>query len=159
MARAQDVAEYFIALAKHSGDTSVTNLKIQKLVYYAQAWYLANFDKPLFEEDFQAWVHGPVIPELYQQYKEFSYKPIDINVTLDQVEPRFKPEELEFLKEVAKVYMPSGGYELELMTHNEDPWKIARGSLAPEEHSDKVISKDSMFSYYSAVLENGDQEG
>lgn len=105
MAKAQDVAEYFIALARHSEDTSVTNLKIQKLVYYAQAWYLANYGNSLFEEDFQAWVHGPVIPELYQQYKQFSYKPIDIDVRLDQIEPKFKPEELEFLKEIAKVYI------------------------------------------------------
>ena len=52
------------------------NLKLQKLVYYAQAWHLALRDVPLFEEDFEAWVHGPVIPALYQEYKKFGWRPI-----------------------------------------------------------------------------------
>ena len=49
MEKAQVVSEYFIALAKASGDTSVTNLKVQKLIYYAQAWYMVNFGKILSE--------------------------------------------------------------------------------------------------------------
>ncbi|MBW4622042.1 MAG: DUF4065 domain-containing protein [Cyanosarcina radialis HA8281-LM2] len=58
-----DVASYFIDLANKTGNT-VNNLKLQKLVYYSQAWHLAIHGTPLFEEDFQAWIHGPVIPEL-----------------------------------------------------------------------------------------------
>ena len=64
----RDVAEYFLALANETGGT-ITNLKLQKLVYYAQAWHLANFDKPLFDAKFEAWVHGPVIPGLYEEYR------------------------------------------------------------------------------------------
>ena len=70
-----DIADYFVRLANETGDY-ISNLKLQKLVYYAQAWYLAISDEALFEEDFEAWVHGPVIPELYQEYKSFGWRPI-----------------------------------------------------------------------------------
>lgn len=68
MVKPQDVADYFIWLANDSG-SFISNLKLQKLVYYAQAWYLAIYGQSLFDEDFEAWVHGPIIPSLYQKYK------------------------------------------------------------------------------------------
>src|SRR5260221_3271487 len=75
-----DVADYFIRLANETG-SFISNLKLQKLVYYAQAWHLGIKGAPLFQEDFQAWVHGPVIPELYQKYKSFAWQPIVTDVT------------------------------------------------------------------------------
>jgi uncharacterized phage-associated protein len=60
---AQEVANYFIRRAHDSGEF-ISNLKLQKLLYYSQAWHLAIFDRRLFPERFQAWVHGPVIPTL-----------------------------------------------------------------------------------------------
>jgi uncharacterized phage-associated protein len=68
--RATDIADYFVWLANDTG-SFVSNLQLQKLVYYAQAWHLALYDRPLFEDDFQAWVHGPVIPELFDKYKHW----------------------------------------------------------------------------------------
>lgn len=62
-----DIAKHFIRFANEEG-SFISNLKLQKLVYYAQAWHLAIHGTPLFEEDFEAWVHGPVIPSLYQKY-------------------------------------------------------------------------------------------
>ncbi len=76
-----EIADYFIWLANNTG-SFISNLKLQKLVYYAQAWYLAIHDQPLFNEEFEAWIHGPVIPVLYQKYKTFSWKPILQNVEL-----------------------------------------------------------------------------
>jgi uncharacterized phage-associated protein len=70
-----EVANYFIWLANETG-SFLSNLKLQKLVYYAQAWHLALEESPLFEEDFEAWIHGPVLPTLYQKYESFSWKPI-----------------------------------------------------------------------------------
>lgn len=70
-----NMAEFFIHLANNTG-SYISNLKLQKLVYYAQAWYLGIYGTSLFEEDFEAWVHGPVIPALYREYKEFACKPI-----------------------------------------------------------------------------------
>jgi len=60
------IADYFIGLSSVTGSL-ISNLKLQKPVYYADAWHLANCDKPLIQEDFQAWVHGPAIPALFIQ--------------------------------------------------------------------------------------------
>lgn len=146
-----DVADYFIALANEKGDV-MTNLRLQKLIYYAQAWYLANYKKPLFEEDFEAWIHGPVLPPLYEDYKERGGQPIIKDVSLEEVEKCFSKTELEFLDEVAEVYMPYTAYQLEAMTHREDPWIKARGGIESSEQSSKTINKDSMRDYYGEKI-------
>ncbi len=144
----KDVADFFIAFANSHGDP-ITNLKLQKLVYYAQAWYLANYHKPLFmDAEFQAWVHGPVILELYRQYKN-GVKPIEKDIKLDAVKETFLAEDFKFLEEVAEVYMPESAYALELMTHIEDPWKEARNGIAADQSSEAVISITSMEKFYA----------
>jgi uncharacterized phage-associated protein len=100
-----DIANYFIWLANETG-SFVSNLKLQKLVYYAQAWHLAIHETALFEEDFEAWVHGPVIPVLYQKYKQFSWQPIDENVSLNL------PENVKiFLDDISTEYFACDAYE------------------------------------------------
>lgn len=69
-----DVADFFLAFANECGDF-MSNLRLQKLVYYAQAWHLANYDTPLFEEDFEAWIHGPALPALYHHYEGYGRVP------------------------------------------------------------------------------------
>lgn len=146
-----DIANYFIGFANMTGDY-VTNLKLQKLVYYAQAWYLANFGKPLFEEDFEAWVHGPVIPSLYRKYKKYGSSPIIEDIDLTKIKSKFNADVVLLLDEVIKVYMPAGGYQLEQMTHVESPWIKARGKTLPDAKSEKVISKRSMKLYYGEKI-------
>jgi len=152
-ANAEDVADFFLAFANDTGET-VTNLRLQKLVYYAQAWHLANYEKPLFEEDFEAWVHGPVVPALYRRYKEFGFKPIEKNVELEDVEKKFNKQTVSFLQEVADVYMQYTPYTLEQMTHREEPWIKARGSKGPAESCNVVISKKNMQDFYGAKVKN-----
>lgn len=149
----QDVANFFLAFADDRGEV-ITNLKLQKLVYYAQAWFLANYGEQLFEGDFQAWVHGPVLPELYYMYKEQGSSPIKPPKSWDDIEQELDPEILDYLKEVAQVYMPSGAYELELMTHQETPWIEARGDLEPDEKCETVIPLDAMRKFYSEKIKN-----
>lgn len=146
-----DIADYFVWLANETG-SFISNLKLQKLVYYAQAWHLALHDAPLFEEDFQAWVHGPVIPSLYQEYRAFGWQPI-----LKEATPRLPEDVFQFLNEVAEEYFACDAYELERMTHVEDPWNWARGDLPPDEPSNEVIKKEWMKEYYGARVEE-DQE-
>jgi len=148
---------YFLALANTRGEM-ISNLKLQKLLYYAQAWYLANFKQPLFEEDFQAWVHGPVISALYAELKSkgyFSITPIKsrflletIEKKIDDIDKKIKP----FLEEVAKVYFQCGAYQLELMTHKEDPWIKARQGYKSDEKCTNIISKSSMLDYYASKI-------
>lgn len=110
---------------------------------------MAIYHKPLFEEDFQAWVHGPVIPELYYKYKKYQWKPI-----IEYVEDLSLPTDvLDFLEEVSDIYFVCDAYELEKMTHSEDPWLEARRDLPPDVPSNAIIPKDSMEKYYSARVE------
>jgi uncharacterized phage-associated protein len=148
MVKVQDIADYFIWLANYTG-SFISNLKLQKLVYYAQAWYLAIHDKPLFDEDFEAWIHGPVIPELYKEYCGFKWKPI-----LKEVEePKFTEEVKQFLDEVTDVYFGLDAYELEQMTHTEAPWIEARGDLPTDASCNEIISKESMREYFKPRVE------
>lgn len=143
----EDVADYFLALANETGE-SITNLKLQKLVYYAQAWSLAIKNKELFNDDFQAWVHGPVLPDLYHKYKSFGYLPINKTITIDEVKTRIDKGTFGFLEEVAKVYMKYGAYEMEMMTHREAPWVEARKNHGADENCENIISKNSMRNFY-----------
>ena len=146
-----DVADYFLAFANEIGAV-ITNLKLQKLVYYSQAWHLANYKDPLFKEDFQAWVHGPVIPDLYQTFKEKGSMPIIKKLKIKKIENRFDKDSLSFIKEVLKVYMPFGAYQLEMMTHQESPWIKARKNLKSDEICQNTISKISMQKYYGEKI-------
>jgi uncharacterized phage-associated protein len=142
-----DIAKFFIEIANKTG-SFISNLKLQKLVYYAQAWHLGLYDRPIFDEDFQAWVHGPVIPELYQAYKHFGWKPIQEDVELD-----LPAEITSHLQEVALEYFACDAYELEQMTHLEAPWQSAREGVAPDEPSTRIIRKEWMQEYYKARAE------
>ena len=140
---ASEIADYFIYIANDTG-SFISNLKLQKLVYYAQAWHLGIHDTPLFDQDFEAWVHGPAIPSLFEEYKHFRWKPI-----LKEVEkPKFPPELEEFLEDIIKEYFICEGLELEMMSTREQPWIKARKGLPRDEHSDAIISKESMREYY-----------
>jgi uncharacterized phage-associated protein len=137
------IVDYFIYVANDTG-SFISNLKLQKLVYYAQAWHLGIYNTSLFDEDFEAWVHGPVIPALFYNYKEFGSKPI----IKDVEKPSFPTELEKFLEEITEIYFICDGLELELMTVREDPWIYARKGLARDEPSHAIITKDSMKNYY-----------
>lgn len=153
----ETVADYFLAVANETGEL-VTNLKLQKLVYYAQAWHMAIYSEPLFKAEFQAWVHGPAIPELYHKYKPWGYRPIESDLRLEDVLESFDEERIEFLEEVTEVYMPYSAYELELMVHHEDPWIEARRGCKSDEACEVAISEGSMKIYYaSKIQDQGDK--
>lgn len=150
-----NVSDYIIAIANDRG-AFVSNLELQKLTYYLQSYFLAAYNEPLFDNDFQAWVHGPVIPELYHQYKQFGYKPIlreDLNTDyIDGFESKFKPDEMELIADVINFYMPKNGWELEMLTHAELPWQEARGEMPSDEPSTNTINKATMQKYYSQYI-------
>ncbi len=151
----QLIADYFVALSNET-QSPITNLKLQKLVYYAQAWTLALLDRELIQEDFQAWIHGPVIPSLYKDYCGFGWKPIlkeDLNAeaffTLKQ---KFDSEVLKVLSDVTYEYFGMQAYELEKLTHNEDPWMLTRNGLSGDQPSDRIIQKQLIKDYYSKFV-------
>jgi uncharacterized phage-associated protein len=110
------IADYIIDFAHESG-AFISNLKLQKLVYYAQAWHLALKERPLFDGEFEAWVHGPVNPALYQRFKVYSYN----SIGKDVVKPALDPETETFMQDLLAEYFELDAYELERLTHQETP--------------------------------------
>ena len=117
----------------------VTPLALQKMLYYIRGFYMAFYKAELFEDDCEAWVHGPVYREIYNQFKEYKYHTIEIK---DEINSElFTNEEIEILDSICENFGCYSGTMLELFTHDEDPWKITRGELDENEKSDKVIDK------------------
>lgn len=143
-----DIANWFICNIDREAGDSITHLKLQKLIYYAQAWSLTIYEKSLFPDEFEAWTHGPVIPSLYNEYKRYGYDAIpacDCDISIN--------EEVEkLLKDVQDIYGQKSGKYLEELTHEEPPWRLARKGHAPEERCTNKITKDSMVNYYSTLL-------
>lgn len=139
-----DVANYFLSL------DDMTPKKLQKLCYYAQAWYLALYEKPLVDNDFQAWVHGPVCPELYSKYKGYRYNYIPKSeyngCTLND-------EIIDHLDSVFSTYGEFSGDQLEILTHSEPPWIEARKELEEWQPSNEIINTNIMKSYYWSIYD------
>lgn len=119
-----DVAKYFLILQDTDAGDSITNLKLQKLVYYAQGFHLALYDKPLFKEKIMKWEHGPVVAELYTRYSSFGSKalPIPKKFSFEVI----AEETREFLDEIYRVLGQFSAWKLRNMTHDELPWKSAK---------------------------------
>jgi uncharacterized phage-associated protein len=148
MATAREIADFLIHFSHEYGDP-ISNLKLQKLLYYAQAWYLALNDHPLFDERIEAWVHGPTVPPVYGVFKQWGWQPIGVEV----VRPEFREEIVQHLNDVMDAYGGLSAYQLEKLTHSEDPWKNARRGLPPDEPSNAVIPHEDMRRYYRARLD------
>lgn len=139
-----DVAKYIL---EKIGETSTW--KLQKLCYYAQAWQLAWENKPLFPEDFEAWVNGPVCPELFKEHKgKFCITASGLSKGDSN---KLAHNEIETIDIVLRDYGNLEAHMLREMTHNEEPWKIARGTCRENEACDAIITKDSMGEYYGSL--------
>lgn len=150
---ALQVGNYLIDFSHRVGDP-LSNLKLQKLLYYAQAWYLALYDRPLCPEPIEAWVHGPAVPSVYGTFKESAWQPIPIS---PKVVPVFHGKIKKHLEEIMEKYGTQTPYFLEMLTHQEEPWLKARGRIPPDEPSHAVITHDSMKNFYRAML-NGKKQ-
>jgi len=144
MANVLDVAKYIL---QKQGNT--THMKLQKLVYYSQAWSLVWDDKPLFEQPIQAWANGPVTPRLYGVLRgsfavtEVAVMPADAN--------QLTVEETETVDAVLKEYGDKPTQWLSDLTHMEEPWQLARIGLGPGDNGSQEITHASMAEYYGAL--------
>ncbi|WP_278401328.1 Panacea domain-containing protein [Stutzerimonas kunmingensis] len=117
-----DVAKFFLAQSNEEAGDLVSNLKLQKLVYYSQGFHLAVYDEPLFDDAIEAWTHGPVVPTVYHHYKHRGSG--SIPVPGDFNPHAFTPRQLELLNEVQQIYGQYSAWRLREMTHEEAPWKL-----------------------------------
>jgi len=144
------LSDFLLVESRERGEI-LTNLKLQKLIYYSQAWHLAIRDIPLFEEDFEAWVHGPVLRSQYFRFRDFTWKPITTDVT----RPALSTGIVTHLNSVVDVFGSETAVALELMTHRERPWIDARSGIPMDSPSNAIISKSAMKEFYRAL---GNQE-
>jgi len=138
-----NVACYFIIRAYEDGiEAEMTNMKLQKLLYYAQSLHLALYNEPLFAEEIQAWRYGPVCPPAYRFYSDFEAKqlPIPSKESLSD----FLSEKKELLEEIWEYFGGYHAYRLSDMTHSEFPWKKARKGLPPQASSTEPILLNDM---------------
>ena len=125
MYNVKDIANWFLAyndfMKTNQGADGISNLKLQKLLYYAQSAFLALKDKPLFLNNIIAWSHGPVIEEIYHRYKKYGSKDID-----EFEEVNIDEETEKVLTEVYNVFGEYSAWGLRNLTHTEKPWLSTR---------------------------------
>jgi uncharacterized phage-associated protein len=155
MADINDVSDYIIVKTSEAG-VPMNLLKLQKLLYYCEAWHQAFYDQPLTGELFQAWVHGPVNRSVYDRYKDS--KVLYSDVAVSDISTSFVPETLSekeraHVDSVLEAYGKFSGTELEQMTHREIPWVQARGNRRSSERCEETIDPKLMGSYYWARIQ------
>ncbi|MGO5071738.1 Panacea domain-containing protein [Roseburia faecis] len=139
-----EVADFFLS------KESMSHKKLQKLCYYAQAWYLANYGKQLFPNRFEAWVHGPVSPDLYSRYRGWGWE----NIPRCTHDIKFNNEGIRvFLNQVYSTYGDYDADTLERMTHSEMPWQSARVGCDSSTYSRNPISLKNMRDYYGERID------
>jgi uncharacterized phage-associated protein len=142
--KALDVSNWFInQFDKESGDV-LTHLKVHKLLYYSEAWCQLLLERELFSEDIEAWAHGPVVREVFNEFKTSSWEPLYISGDLVD----FDEDVEDVLEQVLEAYGDVSAKTLEHTTHQDQPWKDARGSLAPEARCSNVIAKEKIKKHF-----------
>lgn len=139
----EQIANWFLS------KESMSHKKLQKMCYYAYCWNWVLNGERLFPEQFQAWVHGPVCPQLYKKYRGNGWKDLPM-FTGDLI----IPEEVEnVLDEVMYAYGHLNGNQLETLTHQEQPWLEAREGVGPLDASVTVLNDTTIRDYYTQMYE------
>jgi uncharacterized phage-associated protein len=140
MVSADDVAQYMLARQ------SMSAMKLQKLVYYAQAWHLAQTGEPLFGEAIEAWANGPVVRELYNRHRgQFSLSswPVGDEGALSGLQRAT-------VNMILATYGSKDAQWLSEETHAEEPWQAARRGIPDGFRSSAVIDAGTIHRFYAA---------
>lgn len=144
-----EVSNYFLSALP------MTHKKLQKMCYYAYAWYYTLYDKKLFDNGrFEAWIHGPVNRELFFKYTGYGWKEISEYHESNAINNEIK----QFLDTIIDTFGIYDGNELENMTHSEKPWKKAREGYEPYEICEVKIDDNIIKEYYSSLMKENQCE-
>jgi len=124
-------------------------MKLQKLVYYSQAWSLVWDDTPLFNENIEAWANGPVVRELYNQHKGMFQ--VNKGMLEGYATDNLSPAERDTIDTVLEYYAEKSAQWLSDQTHIENPWLSAREGLLDNERGENIITLESMAEYYGSL--------
>jgi uncharacterized phage-associated protein len=146
--RASDIAKIILRLVDPEYGDIISNLKLQKLLYYMQGFHLAMFNEPLFNEEVVAWTYGPVVREVYQEYKKYGTGAIP--QPENDFELNLTDKQRDLIIDVFNVYGQLSALKLMNLTHEELPWKST-----PVNH---VITHKLMRTYFlTQLVENGEE--
>ena len=145
---ADSIAGWFIDFNNRYVETEeaelLTPMKLQKLLYYTQGAFLAIDDTALFDDDIEAWEHGPVVSSVYNKYKKYGRSGIEKNEA-DTI-AIIDEHTYAMLYGIYEKYGKYSASQLRNMTHREEPYIIASGN---DDCEIKVISKASIKDYFS----------
>ncbi|MGZ6554955.1 MAG: Panacea domain-containing protein, partial [Bacteroidia bacterium] len=135
-------------------------IKIQKILYYIEAYHLAYFEQPIMEGEFEAWLHGPVSRKVWDHFKEkwpviYAVVPAETEKakkTIAEVESKLDSEQVVYIDDILKEFGPRSSYELECLTHEEYPWNYARKGYTPSDRCEEIIPKNVMLEFYKTKL-------
>jgi uncharacterized phage-associated protein len=142
MAAVIDVAQCILQLTG-----PISSWKLQKLVYYAQAWHSVWEDEPLFNATIEAWANGPVCKELYERHRGTFTVSSFVGADCE----RLTEDEQETIEKIVEYYGQFDGQKLSDLTHMEPPWKNARAGLSPSERGNAEITLEAMSEYYGSL--------
>lgn len=153
---AATLARYVIAYNDNHGEL-ITNKKLQKILYYIKVWGLVYFDDGIIDDDFEAWIHGPVCVVVYNQYKKFGYKPISqeyANGSSSTLLKEFRIQQkdqnkVDLIDAVIIKYGSLSSFQLELLSHSEKPWIEAREGLSPIDTGHSIINVQTIKDFYT----------
>lgn len=141
-----------------------SHLKVQKLLYYIQGYHLAYFDEPVIEDDFEAWVHGPVSRRLFDRLKDKSLLHWEVDYVQNPTEERpieeiirekLTADQIELIDEVLAMLWEYQGIVLEQMTHAEKPWQDARRGFDPGEKCENIIDREKIKEFFRPRVVHG----
>ena len=144
MIEVTDAANYFLKMQDECCEDFITNLKLQKLCYYAQGFCLAINGCRLFDNDIEAWMYGPVIRSLYNKYKEKKGAPLLVDEGFDGNDLPQNAQDI--LYRVHRDYGQYSAWKLRDMTHCEPPWMNARLTQS------SIISDSDMKRFFSELV-------
>jgi uncharacterized phage-associated protein len=144
--KCNDVADYFLSLINEDDGDTISNMQLQKLVYLAQGFYLALYSEVLFKEAIEAWTYGPVVPDLYHQYKEHKSgslpKPKYLNFEI------YSDKVKALLNEIYNKYGQYSAWKLSQITHEHPTWKNYYKS-----EDSKIIPQKDLEIFFKTLLD------
>lgn len=138
-----DIANKLLVMSEEAGEL-MTNMKLQKMLYYQQGFHLAYFGTSLFEDEIEAWMYGPVVPKVYNSYKQFGKECLVGDK--EKVIPLQEEQEEALFAEVMRVYGKYSAIGLMEMTHEEMPWKSTPTGEG------NIIAKQKMKDFFKTKL-------
>jgi len=146
MADVFDVANYILEVSREDSEDGeyelISHMKLQKLIYFCQGYFLAFYGKPLFPDPIEAWQHGPVCPKLYHILKGYGSSPITASIDPEKI--MLNETEKHLIDMVYANYGQYSASRLRKITHEEGPWKNTLGN--------SVIPQDAMLNHFESII-------